>query len=77
MNAGTQHMAVATACPRRLSLLQRWLQMSEEYVAVVLEAMKSRSEAEREFLRTVIVDTRSEMRTAHRLLDLHRARHGC
>ena len=67
-------MAVATACPRRLSLLQSWLQMSGEYVAVVLQAMKSRSAGEHQFLRAVIADTRSQMKAARRRLDVHRAR---
>ena len=77
---GVDQMLVTTSnavCTRRLSLLERWLHISEEYVHVMLEAMKSTSEAEREFLRTVVVDTRSEMKTARRRLDRHRALHGC
>ena len=64
-------------CTHRLSLLYRWLKLSEEYSRVFLATVNAKSKREREFLRIVIDDVKAQMDTLREQLDLHRGTHGC
>ena len=65
------------ACIQRLSLLSRWLALSEEYSRVVLARVTAKSRRDREFLNAVIDDILTQIEDVRRQLELHRVAHGC
>jgi hypothetical protein len=70
--------ATTTAvCTRRLSLLDGWLRLSEEYSRLVLATINSNSEGDRAFLLAVIEDAKRQMDTARQEFEIHRMTHGC
>jgi hypothetical protein len=68
---------VTAVCTRRLSLLHRWLSLSEEYSRVVLATMNSKSEGDRASLSVVVEDAKTQMDTARQEFEIHRMTHGC
>ena len=69
--------AVTAVCTRRLSLLDRWLSLSEEYSRAVAATIRSKSEMDRAFFLAVIEDVKTQMNTAMQELEVHRMTHGC
>ena len=68
----------ATAvCTRRLSLLDRWLSLTEEYSRAVAATVRSKPEMDRAFFLAVIEDVKTQMNTAKQELEVHRMTHGC
>jgi hypothetical protein len=65
-------------CTRRLSLLCRWLSLSQEYSRAVIATKNSKPEAgNRAFLLGIIADVKSQMDAAREEFELHRMTHGC
>lgn len=64
-------------CTQRLSLLCRWLALSEGYSRVVIANVSAKSSREREFLLAVIDEMLTQIDDVRRELELHRVTHGC
>ena len=64
-------------CIRRLSLLHRWLNLSEDYARAVLASKNSKSEVHRELVLMALEDAKTQMDAAREEFEFHRMTHGC